>query len=97
MQTLDGSIFGKTSDIVGDDNFIGFVAPKKKDHRIIRSANADNGPNIDMTCEYLPETVVLNHDSIVEYRYAMFHHDDEDVLTDKQFFENKVDMEKRKK
>lgn len=90
MQTLDGTIFGKMSDNVGDSDVIEFAAPKKNDHRIIRSANADNGPNNNdmIFCDCLPETVVLNQDSFVEYRYAMFHHDDEDVLTDKKFFEN---------
>lgn len=97
MQTPDKSIFGKTSDNVGDSDVIQFVAPKKNDHRLVRSANADNGPNSDMTCEYLPETVVLNHDSIVEFRYALFYHDPEDVLTDKQLIENKADMENTKK
>lgn len=93
MQTLDGTIFGKTTDSVGDSDVIEFAAPKKNDHRIIRGANADNGPNNDdvISCDYLPETVVLNQESFVEYRYAMFHHDDEDVLTDKQLFENKAE------
>lgn len=97
MQTPDGNIFGKTSYNVGDSDVIRLGAPKKPDHRIIRSANTDNGPINDMTCNYLPETVVLNRDSIVEYRYAMFHNDDEDVLTDKQFFENMADTKKTMK
>lgn len=92
MQLTDGTIFGKTSDNVGDSDVIGintFVALTKNDRRIIRSA----GNDID--CDYVPETVVLNHDSIVDYRYAMYHHDDEDVLTDKQYFENYADSAKQ--
>lgn len=97
MQTSDGTIFGKMSDNVGYSDVIEFAAPKKNTHRIIRGAKADNGPNDDMACDYLPETVVLNTDSFVEYRYALFHNDNEDVLTDKRFFENKADTESTRK
>lgn len=97
MRTSDGTIFGKTADSVGYSDVIEFVAPQKNHHRIIRSAKADNGPNDYMACDYIPETVVLNTDSFVEYRYALFHNDNEDILTDKRFFENNADTESTKK
>lgn len=84
----------KRSKNVEDSDVIAFSAPERKDHKIIGSDDANNDMAYDY---YLPETVVLNRDSIVEHRYAMFHHDDEDVLTDKQFFENNADKEKTMK
>lgn len=56
--------------------------------RLIRDAAAAGGAiveadsAIDEDCDETTPTVVLNHELIVDYRYAEFHHDDEDVLTD---------------
>lgn len=42
-----------------------------------------NITNTDDGCQkILPPTVILNEDSIVDYKYAFFHHDDEDVQKD---------------
>lgn len=33
----------------------------------------------DDDCDIVPPTIILNQDLIVDYKYAYFHHDDEDV------------------
>lgn len=55
-------------------------------NRSIEITNHDDEDNSRESCEEIPPTVVLNYELIVEYQYAMFHHDDEDVVTGQDFF-----------
>lgn len=39
----------------------------------------DDKTNSTGDCDTLPPTIILNQDLIVDYKYAYFHHDNEDV------------------
>lgn len=43
-------------------------------------------PYSTIECGAIPETLIMNRDLIVEYQYAYFHHDDEDVQQNPQNF-----------
>lgn len=57
---------------------------EKTTFRKIRNVAIENDTNIE--CDSIPPTVVLNDELIVDYPYARYHHDDEDVLTNKNLF-----------
>lgn len=81
--------------IEGSSNQFGAMFPTTREATSDRSQfdHKANETNADGDCESVPPTVILNKDLIVDYKYAYFHHDDEDVQKNAESFVVGDDLE----
>lgn len=67
--------------------------PETLSSSLEHESNESNGVSFIDDCATIPPTVILNRNLFVDYKYAYFHHDAEDVQQDSSSFINGNDLE----